>query len=72
MRDAKALARAIARLQDEPALAGRLGQAAREKALTKFDERLINAQTSKSIANRLGVDKVRRESPVVRPVFSSI
>jgi glycosyltransferase involved in cell wall biosynthesis len=47
VRDAKALARAIALLQDEPALARRLGQAAREKALTEFDERLVNARTLK-------------------------
>ena len=45
VRDAKALARAIARLQDEPALARRLGQAAREKALTEFDERIVIART---------------------------
>jgi len=45
VRDAKALARAIARLQDEPALARRLGQAAREKALTDFDERIVIART---------------------------
>ena len=45
VRDAKALARAIARLQDDPALARRLGQAARQKALTEFDERIVIAQT---------------------------
>ncbi len=44
-RDAKGLARAIARLQDDPALAYRLGQAAREKALTEFDERVVIART---------------------------
>lgn len=44
-RDAKALARAIARLQDDPALANRLGQAAREKALAEFDERIVIART---------------------------
>ena len=44
-RDAKALARAIARLQDDPALAQRLGQAAREKALAEFDERIVIERT---------------------------
>jgi len=44
-RDAKALARAVARLQDDPALAHRLGQAARAKALAEFDERIVIART---------------------------
>jgi len=44
-RDAISLARAIARLQDDPALARRLGQAARAKALAKFDERVVIART---------------------------
>ena len=41
VRDAAALAKAIARLQDDPALARRLGEAARIKALTLFDERVV-------------------------------
>ena len=41
VRDAAALARAIARLQDDPALARRLGVAARIKALALFDERVV-------------------------------
>lgn len=44
-RDAPALARAIARLQDDPALAHRLGAAARAKALAEFDERIVIART---------------------------
>jgi glycosyltransferase involved in cell wall biosynthesis len=44
-RDAVALAGAIARLQDDPALARRLGQAARTKALAEFDERIVIART---------------------------
>lgn len=44
-RDATSLARAIARLQDDPALARRLGTAARAKALAEFDERVVNAAT---------------------------
>ena len=44
-RDAGALARAIARLQDDPELAQRLGEAARAKALAEFDERIVIART---------------------------
>ena len=45
VRDAEALAQAIARLQDDPALSERLGEAAREKALALFDERIVIEQT---------------------------
>ncbi|MCD9032757.1 glycosyltransferase family 4 protein [Luteimonas sp. Y-2-2-4F] len=45
VRDAAALARAIARLHDDPALARRLGAAARAKALARFDERIVVART---------------------------
>ena len=45
VRDAPALARAIARLQDDPALARRLGEAARRKALAEFDEQIVIART---------------------------
>lgn len=44
-RDADALARAIARLQDDPELAQRLGRAARIKALAQFDERIVIQRT---------------------------
>jgi glycosyltransferase involved in cell wall biosynthesis len=44
-RDADALARAIAQLLDSPALARRLGHAARAKALAVFDERIIIRRT---------------------------
>jgi glycosyltransferase involved in cell wall biosynthesis len=44
-RNVEALADAIARLQDDPELARRLGEAARAKALAVFDERVIIAQT---------------------------
>jgi glycosyltransferase involved in cell wall biosynthesis len=44
-RNAEALAYAIARLQDNPELAKRLGQTARAKALAVFDERVIIAET---------------------------
>ena len=45
VRDATALATAIARLQDDPVLAARLGQAARAKALAEFDQRIIIERT---------------------------
>lgn len=43
--DAMALAQAIARLHDDPALAARLGAAARAKALAQFDERFVIERT---------------------------
>lgn len=45
VRNAQALAEAIARLHDDPALRHRLGQAAREKALREFDEQLVIQRT---------------------------
>jgi glycosyltransferase involved in cell wall biosynthesis len=45
VRNAEALARAIAQLQDDPVFAARLGEAAREKALAEFDERVVIEQT---------------------------
>ena len=45
VRDAVALAAAIGRLHDDPALAARLGAAARVKALAQFDERIVIADT---------------------------
>ena len=45
VRNADALADAIARLQDDPALAARLGAAARAKALAEFDERIVIERT---------------------------
>lgn len=45
VRDSDALAQAIARLCDDPALAMKLGAAARTKALQQFDERLIIEKT---------------------------
>lgn len=44
-RNAEALAAAIARLHDDPALVARLGEAARLKALAEFDERIVIART---------------------------
>ena len=45
VRDAAALAAAIARLQDDPLLRARLGQAARAKVLAEFDERIVIERT---------------------------
>ena len=45
VRDAVALARAIARLQDDAALRVQLGAAARAKALAQFDERIVIEHT---------------------------
>lgn len=45
VKDSNALARAIQRLQDDPALARQLGDAARVKARTQFDERIVIQRT---------------------------
>jgi glycosyltransferase involved in cell wall biosynthesis len=53
-RDAAALADAIAILQDEPALAKRLGLAARTKALAEFDEQIVIKRTMDVYQELLG------------------
>ncbi len=45
VRDAKALAHAIRRLDDDPALARRLGEAAWAKAHREFDEKIVISRT---------------------------
>ena len=45
VRDVAALAKALRRLDDDGALRGRLGVAARTKALERFDERMILDRT---------------------------
>ncbi|QAU24668.1 glycosyltransferase family 1 protein [Dyella sp. M7H15-1] len=45
VKDSDALARAIRRLQDDPVLARRLGDAARIKARQQFDERIVIQRT---------------------------
>lgn len=45
VRDAHALATAIARLEDDADLRARLGEAARRKALAEFDERIVIERT---------------------------
>lgn len=54
VRDAAALAAAIARLHDDAALAARLGHAARAKAKARFDESLVVARTI-AVYEELGV-----------------
>ena len=45
VRDGNALARAIARFQEDPALRTRLAEAGRRKALDRFDERIVLRDT---------------------------
>lgn len=45
VRDGVTLARAIARLHDDPALRARLAEAGRRKALERFDERIVIERT---------------------------
>jgi glycosyltransferase involved in cell wall biosynthesis len=45
VKDSNALARAIQRLQDDPVFARQLGDAARIKARTQFDERIVIGRT---------------------------
>jgi len=45
VKDAPALARAVARLYADPALRARLGAAARVRALAEFDERIVISRT---------------------------
>ncbi|MDD2989154.1 MAG: glycosyltransferase family 4 protein [Zoogloea sp.] len=45
VKNGEALARAIARLHDDPLLCSRLGAAAREKALNEFDEQIVIERT---------------------------
>lgn len=45
MKDGSALAAAVLRLHEDPQLRRRLGEAARTKALSHFDEQIVNRQT---------------------------
>ena len=71
-RDPVSLARAIARLVDDPALAARLGEAARAKALAQYDERRIVARTldvyRELVSEPLLVEGVRRPRLAQRQV----
>jgi glycosyltransferase involved in cell wall biosynthesis len=57
--DALALAQAIARLQDEPSFARRLGEAAHAKALAEYDERRVVARTLDVYCELLGEPSAR-------------
>jgi len=54
VRDASALAKAIARLANDAAFAARLGAAARVKVLREFDERIVNERTLEVYRELLG------------------
>lgn len=56
VRDADALAEAIARLANDASLRQRLGAAARAKALREFDERIVNERTLDVYRELLGAD----------------
>jgi glycosyltransferase involved in cell wall biosynthesis len=58
VKDAVALAAAIERLADDPALCARLGAAARAQALAVFDERIVNAKTLDIYRELLGSEAV--------------
>jgi glycosyltransferase involved in cell wall biosynthesis len=60
-RDAAALASAIARLADDAALRQRLGAAARETALTRFNETIVNQKTLAVYQELRGVTGSRRD-----------
>ncbi|HEU0277486.1 MAG TPA: glycosyltransferase family 4 protein [Rhodanobacteraceae bacterium] len=61
-RDAGALRRAIVRLLDAPALARRLGDAARRKALAQFDERIVIRRTLETWSEVLPAAGVLQEA----------
>jgi hypothetical protein len=61
VKDASALAQAIERLHQDPALARQLGLAARARALREFDERIVIGQTLAVYGELLG--KQGRSAP---------
>lgn len=67
-KDAAALARAIARLDDDPALRARLGAAARAKALARFDERIVIERTLGVYGELFGPQADRLSTPGRKPV----
>jgi glycosyltransferase involved in cell wall biosynthesis len=54
VREGEALARAIARLQDDPKLRARLAEAGRRKAMERFDERIVVRETL-AVYRELGI-----------------
>ena len=63
VRDAKALAQAIRRLDDDPAFARRLGEKAWAKAHTEFDERIVISRTVDVYRELCGPVAVPAEQP---------
>ncbi len=59
VRDPGALAAAIARIDDDRILAATLGQAARRKALSEFDQRIVNDQTIAVYKELIGANPPR-------------
>ncbi|MBV2218488.1 MAG: glycosyltransferase family 4 protein [Diaphorobacter sp.] len=66
-KDAAALARAIARLDADPALRARLGAAARAKALARFDERIVIERTFDVYGELFGPEADRLAVPGRKP-----
>jgi glycosyltransferase involved in cell wall biosynthesis len=64
MGNSDALAQAIARLQDHPAFARQLGEAARRKARTQFDERIVIQRTMAVYAELRDLPAASAESSV--------
>jgi glycosyltransferase involved in cell wall biosynthesis len=64
MGNSEALAQAIARLQDDPTLARRLGDAARRKARAQFDERIVVERTLAVYAELCAAPHATAESSV--------
>ena len=64
MGNSDALAQAIARLQDHPAFARQLGEAARRKARTQFDERIVIQRTMAVYAELCDLSAASVESSV--------
>ncbi|HUH55394.1 MAG TPA: glycosyltransferase family 4 protein [Rhodanobacter sp.] len=64
MGDSDALVRAMARLQDDPAFARRLGDAARRKARAQFDERIVVERTMAVYAELCAASQASVESSV--------
>lgn len=63
VRDAKALAQAIRRLDDDPAFARRIGEKAWAKAHTEFDERIVISRTVDVYRELCGPVAVPAEQP---------
>ncbi len=66
-RQSEPLARAIARVADDPALGRRLGEAARAKALAEYDERIIVAKTIAVYDELMGQPR----APVIHPTLAA-